>query len=103
MDKCRHPAVFLMGHYRRGLLPALRLGAHHGLYCLGCCWALMVVMFVVGIANLTWMVPLALLMFYEKIGPGGDRAARPVGLALVALGILMVADPQWMPGGAHSH
>lgn len=98
MDKCRHPAAFLMGHYRQGRLPALRLGAHHALYCLGCCWALMAVMFIVGIANLAWMVPLALLMFYEKVGPAGDRVGRPAGMVLMALGSLIALDPQWLPG-----
>lgn len=98
MDKCRHPAAFLMSHYRQGLLPALRIGAHHGLYCLGCCWALMVVMFIVGIANLAWMAPLALLMFYEKVGPAGDRIVQPAGVALIALGTLIAVDPQWLSG-----
>ncbi|MCC5811023.1 MAG: DUF2182 domain-containing protein [Ectothiorhodospiraceae bacterium] len=103
MDKCRHPAAFLMSQYRQGVIPALRTGMHHGLYCLGCCWALMVVMFVVGIANLAWMVPLAMLMFYEKVGPGGDRAVRPVGLALIALGILIAMAPGWIGGPGHAH
>lgn len=63
----------------------------------------MVVMFVVGIANLAWMVPLALLMLYEKVGPGGDRAVRPVGLVLIALGLTFVLAPGWTDGPMHSH
>lgn len=104
MDKCRHPAVFLMNHYRRGVRGAFGLGTHHGLYCLGCCWALMLVMFVVGIANLAWMAPLALLMLYEKVGRHGPRVVRPVGAALVVLGVVVIANPGWLPGVApHAH
>ena len=98
MDKCRHPAVFLMNHYRRGTGGAFRFGAHHGLYCLGCCWALMLVMFVVGIANLAWMAPLALLMLYEKAGRHGMKVVRPVGVVLIVLGGLVMAGPAWLQG-----
>ncbi len=103
LEKCRHPAAFLMSHYQRGVPAALKLGAGHGLFCLGCCWALMLVMFMVGIANLAWMVPLALLMLYEKVGPGGDVAARPVGMGLLALGILVAIGPEWMPSLVPGH
>ena len=109
MDKCRHPAMFLMQHYRRGVDHAFRLGAHHGLYCLGCCWALMLVMFVVGIANLAWMAPLALLMLYEKVGRYGPQIVRPVGVGLILLGAVVMADPAWLPAivpsgiGPHTH
>jgi predicted metal-binding membrane protein len=106
LRQCRHPAVFLMAHYDRGVSAAWRLGARHGAFCLGCCWALMLVMFVVGIANLAWMAPLALLMIYEKTGPGGDRAVGPIGIGLTALGAFVALDPTWLPdlvGSAHPH
>lgn len=105
LQQCRHPAVFLTAHYRRGVGAAWRLGLRHGLFCLGCCWALMLVMFAVGIANLAWMAPFALLMIYEKTGPGGDRGAVPIGVALIAFGVLVQLDPAWMPDlvGGHTH
>ncbi len=95
MEKCRHPVAFLMAHYQRGVPAALKLGLRHGLFCLGCCWALMLVMFAVGIANLAWMAPLALLMLYEKTGSAGDKIVRPVGvvLILIGLGMMMFAGP----------
>ncbi len=103
MEYCRHPFQFLTRYYQPGTIAAFQLGLRHGLFCLGCCWALMLVMFVVGIANLAWMVPLALLMLYEKAGPGGDRVVRPVGALLVLLGVFVIADPHWLPqlGIAH--
>lgn len=97
LDQCRSPRSFLLNHYRRGIDGALALGARHGLFCLGCCWALMLVMFIVGIANLAWMTPLALLMIYEKVGRHGDRIVRPAGVALMGLGILIALDPGWLP------
>ncbi|SEO66644.1 DUF2182 domain-containing protein [Aquisalimonas asiatica] len=99
---CRHPGVFLMAHYRRGRLAALHLGLRHGLFCIGCCWALMLVMVVVGIANLAWMAPLALLMLYEKTGAYGDRVVKPVGIGLIVLGTLLLLAPEWTSVG-HDH
>lgn len=100
---CRHPGTFLLAHYRRGRLAALKLGLRHGAFCVGCCWALMLLMVVVGIANLAWMAPLALLMLYEKTGAAGDRVVKPVGIGLVALGTLMLFGPEWAPIGHHHH
>ena len=103
LQECRHPAVFLQQHYRRGVRQAFSLGRRHGLYCLGCCWALMLVMFSVGIANLAWMAPFALLMLYEKAGRGGDRSTKPVGVGLLALGTLVLLNPQWLPALLPQH
>jgi predicted metal-binding membrane protein len=97
LDKCRHPRSFLLNHYRQGVAGGLSLGARHGLFCLGCCWALMLVMFVVGIANLAWMAPLAALMLAEKVWRHGRRIVRPTGVALIALGVVVLLDPAWMP------
>ncbi len=94
MEQCRHPAAFITRHYRQGVMGGFQLGLRHGLFCLGCCWALMLIMFVVGIANLAWMLPLALLMLYEKIGPGGTRVVRPVGGLLILLGLSVMVDPR---------
>jgi predicted metal-binding membrane protein len=90
---CRHPAGYLLQHYRRGTGAAFRLGAGHGVFCVGCCWALMLVAFAAGVANLWWMAALTAVMVFEKSGQGGQRGVRPIGLALIALGIFMLASP----------
>lgn len=97
LKECRHPAAYLLKHYRRGVPAAFRMGRDHGLFCLGCCWGLMLVMFAAGIANLAWMAPLALVMFFEKTGPGGERAVVPIGVGLLVLGGLVLAHPAWLP------
>ncbi|MGH2729087.1 MAG: DUF2182 domain-containing protein [Actinomycetota bacterium] len=93
LKQCRHPAAFLLRHYRRGPTNAFRLGLRHAVFCVGCCWALMLVMFAVGVANVTWMAPFALLMFVERVMPRGDGAVVPAGLALTMLGLLVVVHP----------
>jgi predicted metal-binding membrane protein len=90
LDVCRHPGIFLMRNYRRGTANAFRLGRKHGLFCLGCCWALMLLMFAVGMANLVWMAALAALMAYEKIGRRGREIGPAVGVALIGVGLLVM-------------
>jgi predicted metal-binding membrane protein len=90
---CRHPAGYLLQHYRRGTGAAFRLGAGHGVFCVGCCWALMLVAFAAGVANLWWMAALTAVMVFEKTGQGGRRGVRPIGLGLILLGILVLATP----------
>jgi predicted metal-binding membrane protein len=63
---CRHPYAFLLTRFRPGVAAAFRLGRDHGLYCLGCCWALMLVMFAAGVADLWWMAGLTAVMVYEN-------------------------------------
>ena len=89
---CRHPAGYLLQHYRRGTSAAFRLGAGHGAFCLGCCWALMLVGFAAGVASLWWMAALTAVMVFEKTGQGGQRAVRPIGVGLLVLGILLLAS-----------
>lgn len=97
LRECRHPSGFLFRHYRHGPRAAFEVGARHGLFCVGCCGALMIVMFAVGIANLAWMAPLALLMVVEKAVRGGDRASAPAGLALLALAAGIFLRPDVLP------
>jgi predicted metal-binding membrane protein len=85
LDNCRHPAQFLMRYYERGTGGAFRLGARHGAFCVGCCWALMLVMFAAGVASLVWMALLTTLMVHEKTRPAGRRAVPVTGVALLAL------------------
>lgn len=98
LKACRHPAVYLMHHYRRGAFNGLRLGFGHGLYCLGCCWALMLVMFAAGVAHLAWMGVLAGIMFVEKATPAGHRIVVPVGAALAVLALVALLVPHAIPG-----
>jgi predicted metal-binding membrane protein len=88
---CRHPAGYLLRHYRRGTGAAFGLGAGHGVFCVGCCWALMLVAFAAGVASLWWMATLTAVTVFEKTGRGGKRGVRPIGIGLIALGLLMVA------------
>ena len=87
---CRNPGVYLMNRYRRGARAAFRLGWGHGIFCLGCCWALMLVAFAMGMANLWWMVGFTALMVFEKVGRHGDRAVAPIGIGLISAGALMI-------------
>jgi predicted metal-binding membrane protein len=87
LDHCRSPLAFVMTHWRDGRLGALRMGLSHGAYCLGCCWALFAVLVAAGVMSLAWMLLLTLIVFAEKVLPGGQRASQVVGIALVTLGI----------------
>jgi len=83
---CRVPLLFLGHHWRDGPGGALLLGAHHGLYCAGCCASLMIVLLVVGVMNVGWMVALSALIYLEKVLPAGRLVGRVAGLALCAAG-----------------
>jgi predicted metal-binding membrane protein len=91
LDHCRSPVDFLMSHWRDGSSGALRMGFRHGLYCLGCCWALMGVLFAVGVMNLAWVAALSAFVLLERIGRGGALVARVGGVALIGLGVLFIA------------
>jgi predicted metal-binding membrane protein len=86
LDQCRHPAAFILRFYERGGAGAMRLGARHGVFCVGCCWALMLVMFAAGVASLVWMALLTAVMVHEKTRTLGARAVPVTGLALLAAG-----------------
>lgn len=98
LEQCRHPAAFLLRHYRRGPAEAFALGRRHGLFCLGCCWALMLLMFAAGVANIVWMALLTAVMLYEKLGRHGRRLAPAVGAVLLGWSALVFAHPTWLPG-----
>lgn len=83
LRQCRHPAAFLLRHYERGVGGGLRVGVRHGIVCVGCCWALMLVMFAVGVANLIWMAVLTAVMVHEKTRAGGRASVPVTGLALL--------------------
>jgi predicted metal-binding membrane protein len=98
LDACRSPFAFIWQSYSRGLRAAWRLGFRHGLFCLGCCWALMLTMFAVGINSLIWMVALAGVMLIEKTAPWGRRLAPVVGGVLLVWGGLVLLQLGWLPG-----
>jgi predicted metal-binding membrane protein len=98
LKACRHPGIYLMRHYRRGALNGLRLGFGHALFCLGCCWALMLVMFAAGVAHLAWMGVLAAIMFVEKATPWGNRIVAPAGVVLAALAAIALLAPGALGG-----
>jgi predicted metal-binding membrane protein len=88
---CRSPLSFLMTSWREGRGGAFVMGMRHGLYCLGCCWALMALLFVAGVMNLLWVAAIAVTVLVEKVVPGGDLVGRLAGLGLVAAGVLLLA------------
>ena len=88
---CRSPAEFLSRHWRPGWTGAVRLGVLHGLECLGCCWMLLLLLFVGGVMNLLWIVGLTLIVAAEKMLPRGEWFARAAGVALVAWGVVRLA------------
>jgi predicted metal-binding membrane protein len=89
LTACRSPSAFVYRYWSQGrAAEAWRIGLAYGTSCIGCCWALMLVMFALGSVNLIWMLGLAAVMTVEKSAPMGPRASRPVGLALIGLGLV---------------
>ena len=88
LDKCRAPLTFVMEYWRgrHDHRNAFLLGVHHGIFCVGCCWALMLLMFGVGIGNIGWMFALGAVMAIEKNLPWGRKLSAPVGVALIGWG-----------------
>jgi predicted metal-binding membrane protein len=97
LDKCRAPLSFVMEYWRgrNDYRNAFLLGSNHGIFCVGCCWALMLLMFGVGVGNIGWMLALGAIMAVEKNLPWGRKLSAPLGLALIACGALMVLNHSW--------
>ena len=87
LSNCRTPLGFLLGEWRDGARGAFVMGLRHGLMCLGCCWALMALLFVGGVMNLAWIVALSVAVAIEKLAPGGRRLATLLGVALLGAGV----------------
>ncbi len=87
LKHCRTPVGFLLSEWRAGMSGALVMGMRHGLYCVGCCWLLMALLFVVGVMNAAWCAVLAALVLAERLLPGGQWLARAVGVVLVLCGV----------------
>ncbi len=103
LSHCRAPIHFFMGHWRDGLTGAVLMGMHHGLYCVGCCWGLMLALIALGMMNPAWMGVIALLIFAEKVARWGERLVLATGLALIFAGagiaFGLIPYPQQMTGG----
>ncbi|MGH9605377.1 MAG: DUF2182 domain-containing protein [Terracidiphilus sp.] len=87
---CRSPLTFLLSEWREGADGAFRMGAGHGLFCIGCCWMLMLLPFAAGVMNLLWMAGITILLLLEKAAPGGELTGRFCGAALVLLGSYLI-------------
>ena len=90
LSTCRSPLSFIMQRWRPGLRGAFRMGAEHGLYCLGCCWALMLLLFAGGVMHLGVIAALTIFVLIEKMAPFGARSAPISGVALLALGVWVI-------------
>ena len=98
LTHCRSPLDFFLASWREGRGGALWMGFHHGLYCVGCCWGLMLVLFAVGIMSLFWMALIAVLIFAEKVFRVGPRLTPVFGIILIALGLWIAVAPTTIPG-----
>lgn len=98
LAKCRSPLGFLLGSWRDGRAGAVEMGARHGAWCVGCCWALMASLFALGVMSLAWMAFVAALITLEKTLPWGRRVTWAVAVTLLALGIVLLAAPDALPG-----
>ena len=97
LARCRSPLSFMLSYWRDGRRGAFRMGLRHGLYCLGCCWALFIVLLPLGVMNVGAMLVVAALVFAEKALPGGETLAVAAAVALIGYGVLAIALPDAMP------
>jgi predicted metal-binding membrane protein len=97
LSKCRSPIGFLLGSWRDGRAGALRMGAKHGAWCVGCCWALMASLFALGVMSIAWMAFVAALIAAEKTLPWRRVATYGTAAILLALGVLLLVAPDAVP------
>jgi len=97
LGHCESPMGFVMRHWRSGRAGALRMGARHAMYCIGCCWLFMLVLFVVGAMSLAWMGIVSVFIFAEKVGSERFPVKRVIGVVLVVLGAIVAVRAAW-PG-----
>jgi len=86
LQHCRSPVHFIATHWRPGSIGAFKMGLSHGAYCLGCCWVLMILLFVGGVMNLLWIAAITLFVLFEKVLPLGDVGGRVMGLLMITAG-----------------
>ena len=95
---CRGPLHFVLHRWHDGRTGAFRMGVEHGLYCVGCCWGLMAILFAIGVMSLFWMALIAAVVFAEKTLPYGFRLSKAFAVGFVALGVWLAAAPGSVPG-----
>jgi predicted metal-binding membrane protein len=98
LTRCRSPLGFLLGSWRDGSLGGLRMGTRLGAWCLGCCWALMLALFALGVMSIVWMAFIAILITIEKTAPWRSVVTYGTAALLVALGVLVLVAPTAVPG-----
>jgi predicted metal-binding membrane protein len=98
LAKCRSPLGFLLGSWRDGSLGAVSMGARHGAWCVGCCWALMASLFALGVMSIAWMAFVAALITLEKTVPWRRAITYATAAALIVLGLVLIAAPEAIPG-----
>jgi len=98
LRKCRNPLMFLLTAWRPGRSGALRMGAEHGAWCVGCCWALMAALFALGVMSIGWMALIAALIAVEKLLPWRVLANRAIAVVLAVLAFAVLAAPEQVPG-----
>jgi len=98
LTKCRSPLGFLLGSWRDGLWGALKMGARHGAWCVGCCWALMASLFALGVMSIAWMAFAAALIAAEKTLPWGRGVTYGTAAILLVLGVVLIVAPDALPG-----
>jgi len=91
LTHCRSPIGFFMNEWRDGMAGAVMMGIRHGFSCVGCCWSLMLLLFVAGVMNLLWVAAISVLVLLEKVSPYGKRIANAAGAVLVGSGLLLAA------------
>ncbi len=91
LTHCRTPFAFVVQHWRPGAWGALRMGAHHGAYCVGCCLVLMLLLFAAGVMNLLWVAALSVLVLLQKVLPGGRLVSLATGAGMLAVGVWILA------------
>jgi predicted metal-binding membrane protein len=97
LKKCRTPMSFVLASWREGYGGAFRMGVEHGVYCLGCCWLLFLILFPLGMMNIAVLALITLLIFAEKSLPIGRQVARFAAVALIAFGALVMVVPDALP------
>lgn len=97
LSKCRAPVAFLhaAGGFRRDPAGAFAMGMQHGAYCVGCCWPLMLLLFIGGVMNILWIAVIAIFVLAEKVLPGGDRVGKIAGVLLAAAGVWFIYRAIW--------
>ena len=105
LEKCRSPLSFVTEHWRgsRERSQSFLLGAHHGLFCVGCCWSLMLLMFAVGLGSLGWMLALGAVMAVEKNVSWGNKIGAPLGVVLLGWGLALGVATVFVAQHTHLH